>query len=135
MGFFITIKLPVKNWHISKSKYLYKHPTKWHYFLAVEKKRLSAVESWIIYYWRTIARLFKRVFLFVIFTHLKNIGFSFNLIILSMVERNKPILSGCFPVETVFHLVTFYRPTVESLTVVLRKLLLDTAKWFINFFV
>ena len=35
-----------------------------------------------------------------------------------MVERNKPILSGCFPVETVFHLVTFYRPTVESLAVV-----------------
>ena len=54
--------------------------------------------------------------------------FNLNPIILSMVERNEPSMTGCFPVETVFHLVTFYRPTVESLTVVPRKLLLDTAK-------
>ena len=44
--------------------------------------------------------------------------FNLNPIILSMVERNEPSLTGCFPVETVFHLVTFYRPTVESLAVV-----------------
>ena len=40
-----------------------------------------------------------------------------NPIILSMVERNKPSLTGCLPVMAVFHLVTFYRPTVESLAV------------------
>ena len=51
-----------------------------------------------------------------------------NPIILSMVERNEQSLTGCPPDVAVFHLVTFYRPTVESLTVVLRKLLLDTAK-------
>ena len=41
-----------------------------------------------------------------------------NPIILSMVERNKPSMTGCLPVMAVFHLVTFYRPTVESLAVV-----------------
>ena len=51
--------------------------------------------------------------------------FNLNPIILSMVERNEPSLTGCFPVETVFHLVTFYRPTVESLAVVPENLLLE----------
>ena len=41
-----------------------------------------------------------------------------NPIILSMVERNKPSMTGCLPMLAVFHLVTFYRPTVESLAVV-----------------
>ena len=40
-----------------------------------------------------------------------------NPIILSMVERNGPSLTGCFPITTVFHPVTFYRPTVRSLAV------------------
>ena len=43
--------------------------------------------------------------------------FNLNPIILSMVERNKPSMTGCLPVMAVFHLVTFYRPTVESLAV------------------
>ena len=43
----------------------------------------------------------------------------FNLKIRSMVERNgQPLSVGCFPDMTVFHPVTFYRPTVESLAVV-----------------
>ena len=37
---------------------------------------------------------------------------------LSMVERNEQSLTGCPPDVAVFHLVTFYRPTVESLAVV-----------------
>ena len=41
-----------------------------------------------------------------------------NPIILSMVERNEPSMTGCLPYVAVFHLVTFYRPTVESLAVV-----------------
>ena len=44
--------------------------------------------------------------------------FNLNPIILSMVERNEPSLTGCPPDVAVFHLVTFYRPTVESLAVV-----------------
>ena len=40
-----------------------------------------------------------------------------NPIILSMVERNEPSLTGCLPDMAVFHLVTLYRPTVESLAV------------------
>ena len=40
-----------------------------------------------------------------------------NPIILSMVERNEPSMTGCLPIVAVFHLVTFYRPTVESLAV------------------
>ena len=44
--------------------------------------------------------------------------FNLNPIILSMVERNEQSLTGCPPDVTVFHLVTFYRPTVESLAVV-----------------
>lgn len=41
-----------------------------------------------------------------------------NPIILSMVERNEPSMTGCLPYVAVFHLVTFYRPTVESQAVV-----------------
>ena len=44
--------------------------------------------------------------------------FNLNPIILSMVERNEQSLTGCLPLLAVFHLVTFYRPTVESLAVV-----------------
>lgn len=44
--------------------------------------------------------------------------FNLNPIILSMVERNEQSLTGCPPDVAVFHLVTFYRPTVESLEVV-----------------
>ena len=45
--------------------------------------------------------------------------FNLNPIILSMVARNRqPFAVGCFPITTVFHPVTFYRPTVESLVVV-----------------
>ena len=43
--------------------------------------------------------------------------FNLNPIILSMVERNEPSLTGCLPDMAVFHLVTLYRPTVESLAV------------------
>ena len=43
--------------------------------------------------------------------------FNLNPIILSMVERNEQSLTGCPPDVAVFHLVTFYRPTVESLAV------------------
>ena len=39
-------------------------------------------------------------------------------VFLSMVERNEPSMTGCLPYVAVFHLVTFYRPTVESLAVV-----------------
>ncbi|WP_410687381.1 ash family protein [Avibacterium paragallinarum] len=41
----------------------------------------------------------------------------------SMVGRNRqPLKAGYFPFEVVFHPVTFYRPTVESLAVVFEKL-------------
>ena len=43
--------------------------------------------------------------------------FNLNPIILSMVERNRQSLTGCFPVMAVFHPVMLYRPTVESLAV------------------
>ena len=56
--------------------------------------------------------------------------FNLNPIILSMVERNEPSLTGCFQVETVFHLVTFYRPTVESLAVVPENLLLELTQMY-----
>ena len=43
----------------------------------------------------------------------------FNLVILSMVGRNRqPLAVGCLPDMAVFHPVTSYRPTVESLAVV-----------------
>ena len=41
-----------------------------------------------------------------------------NLKIHSMVERNGPSLTGCFPYVAVSHPVTFCRPTVRSLAVV-----------------
>ena len=44
--------------------------------------------------------------------------FNLNPIILSMVERNGPSLTGCPPYVAVSHPVTFYRPTVRSLAVV-----------------
>ena len=43
--------------------------------------------------------------------------FNLNPIILSMVERNGPSLTGCPPYVAVSHPVTFYRPTVRSLAV------------------
>lgn len=43
--------------------------------------------------------------------------FNLNPIILSMVERNGPSLTGCFPVMAVSHPVTFYRQAVRSLAV------------------
>ena len=53
----------------------------------------------------------------------------FNLKIHSMVERNgQPLLVGCFPDMTVFHPVTFYRPTVESLAVVSKNQYLETTQ-------
>ena len=54
--------------------------------------------------------------------------FNLNPIILSMVERNGPSLTGCFPITTVFHLVTFYRPTVESLAVDSENKLLESTQ-------
>ena len=43
--------------------------------------------------------------------------FNLNPIILSMVERNGPSLTGCLPDMTVSHPVMLYRPTVRSLAV------------------
>jgi len=51
-----------------------------------------------------------------------------NPIILSMVERNEPSMTGCLPIVAVFHLVTFYRPTVESLAVVPENLSMETTQ-------
>ena len=59
--------------------------------------------------------------------------FNLNPIILSMVERNEPSLTGCPPDVAVFHLVTFYRPTVESLAVVPENLYKDTAEMIYKF--
>lgn len=56
-----------------------------------------------------------------------------NPIILSMVERNKPSMTGCLPMLAVFHLVTFYRPTVESLAVVPKNQIKDTAEMIYKF--
>ena len=53
-----------------------------------------------------------------------------NPIILSMVERNEPSMTGCLPIVAVFHLVTFYRPTVESLAVVPENLLLELTQMY-----
>ena len=54
-----------------------------------------------------------------------------NLKIHSMVERSgQPLAVGCFPVKAVFHPVTFYRPTVESLAVVSKNLLLETTQMY-----
>ena len=53
-----------------------------------------------------------------------------NPIILSMVERNEQSLTGCPPVVAVFHLVTFYRPTVESLAVDSENLQLESTQMY-----
>ena len=56
--------------------------------------------------------------------------FNLNPIILSMVERNRPSLTGCFPITTVSHPVTFYRPTVESLAVVPENITLELTQMY-----
>ena len=56
--------------------------------------------------------------------------FNLNPSILSMVERNEQSLTGCLPYVAVFHLVTFYRPTVESLAVVPENLLLELTQMY-----
>ena len=59
--------------------------------------------------------------------------FNLNPIIFSMVERNGPSLTGCLPLVTVFHPVMLYRPTVESLAVVLINQPKDTAEMIYKF--
>ena len=49
---------------------------------------------------------------------------------LSMVERNEPSMTGCLPKLAVFHLVTFYRPTVESLAVVPENITLELTQMY-----
>ena len=56
--------------------------------------------------------------------------FNLNPIILSMVERNEQSLTGCLPLLAVFHLVTLYRPTVESLAVVPENLTLELTQMY-----
>ena len=56
--------------------------------------------------------------------------FNLNPIILSMVERNKPSMTGCLPMLAVFHLVTFYRPAVESLAVVPENITLELTQMY-----
>ena len=56
--------------------------------------------------------------------------FNLNPIILSMVERNEPSMTGCLPIVAVFHLVTFYRPTVESLAVVPENITLELTQMY-----
>lgn len=51
----------------------------------------------------------------------------------SMVERNEPSMTGCLPLLAVFHLVTLYRPTVESLAVVPKNQIKDTAEMIYKF--
>lgn len=52
----------------------------------------------------------------------------------SMVARNgQPLAVGCFPLIAVFHPVTCYRPTVESLAIVPEKLSMDTAEMIYKF--
>lgn len=51
-----------------------------------------------------------------------------------MVERSgQPFAVGCLPLLAVFHPVTFYRPTVESLAVVPEKQIKDTAEMLFKF--
>ena len=59
--------------------------------------------------------------------------FNLNPIILSMVERNGPSLTGCLPCMAVSHPVTFYRQTVTSLAVVLINQIKDTAEMIYKF--
>ena len=48
-----------------------------------------------------------------------------------MVERNgQPFVVGCFPLVAVSHPVTFYRPTVRSLAVVSKNILLETTQMY-----
>ena len=48
-----------------------------------------------------------------------------------MVERSgQPLAVGCFPVKAVSHPVTFYRPTVRSLAVVSKNILLETTQMY-----
>ena len=56
--------------------------------------------------------------------------FNLNPIILSMVERNEPSLTGCLPCMAVFHLVMLYRPTVESLAVVPKNIYKETTQMY-----
>ena len=56
--------------------------------------------------------------------------FNLNPIILSMVERNEPSLTGCLPCMAVFHLVMLYRPTVESLAVVPKNLYKESTQMY-----
>lgn len=56
-----------------------------------------------------------------------------NPIILSMVERNGPSLTGCLPLVAVSHPVMLYRPTVRSLVVVLINQPKDTAEMIYKF--
>ena len=52
----------------------------------------------------------------------------------SMVARNgQPLAVGCYPFEAVFHPVTCYRPTVESLAVVPENNQKDTAEMIYKF--
>ena len=53
-----------------------------------------------------------------------------NLKIHSMVERNRPSLTGCFPITTVSHPVTHYRPTVRSLAVDSKNQLLESTQMY-----
>ena len=53
-----------------------------------------------------------------------------NLKIHSMVERNGQSLTGCLPMLAVFHPVTFYRPTVESLAVDSENLTLESTQMY-----
>ena len=59
--------------------------------------------------------------------------FNLNPIILSMVERNGPSLTGCLPLVAVSHPVMLYRPTVRSLAVVLINQPKDTAEMIYKF--
>lgn len=56
--------------------------------------------------------------------------FNLNPIILSMVERNGPSLTGCPPYVAVSHPVTFYRPTVRSLAVDSKNQLLESTQMY-----
>ena len=56
--------------------------------------------------------------------------FNLNPIILSMVERNEPSLTGCLPCMAVSHLVMLYRPTVRSLAVVPKNLYKETTQMY-----
>ena len=56
--------------------------------------------------------------------------FNLNPIILSMVERNGPSLTGCLPLVAVSHPVMLYRPTVESLAVDSENKLLESTQMY-----